>query len=134
MTDENRLDNIRDAVAAAENEMEIAEYLLQRPFHGGVVGHAYYAAFHFARALLLMDGLQGKTHGGVIHLLSHNFVRSGRLAADHVRRLAQLQKDRELATYEPPFLYGEPQALEAMESARGFAAAARALLVQGGCL
>jgi uncharacterized protein (UPF0332 family) len=52
---------------------------------------AYYAAFHYARALLVLLGFEPKTHWsgpekGVVALLSQHYERTGRLNAEALSR------------------------------------------------
>lgn len=76
-----------------------AEALLREGLFDGSVGRAYYAAFAAARAMLAADGIQAKTHRGVIQQFGRAFVRSGNVEVRLGRALAQLQRKRELADY-----------------------------------
>jgi len=69
------------------------------------VSRAYYAAFHYARALLLTVGLEPKTHRGVVDLVVEHFERPGRLAPEIASALARLQTFRGLADYDARHRY-----------------------------
>ena len=62
-----------------------------------------YAAFHAARALLLMDRLMPKTHRGTFQKFHEHFVASGRVDVIWGKRLSRLQDDRSLADYDVGF-------------------------------
>ncbi len=64
MTGENRIDNARAEAALGDDALRAAEALLALGLANDAVSRAYYAAFHYARALLLLEGLEPKTHRG----------------------------------------------------------------------
>ncbi|HEY3131474.1 MAG TPA: HEPN domain-containing protein [Acidobacteriota bacterium] len=97
-----------------------AVHLLQGEYFSDAISRAYYAAFHFARALLFLKGLEPKTHHGVIQLLSLHFVRPGMLQeniADHLRRLETF---RELSDYDAEAEFGHVEAERRIRDAEEF--------------
>jgi hypothetical protein len=100
VTDENRRRNLADELARARQSLRAAESLVELGLHADSVSRAYYAAYHFLRALLLSRGLEPKTHAGAIHLFNTEFVRAGTFPSSHNRVLAGLQRARELADYD----------------------------------
>ncbi|MBM3464619.1 MAG: HEPN domain-containing protein [Armatimonadetes bacterium] len=134
MTPENRHFNVGLEVKRAEDRFLQAEVLLERGMLEGAVSAAYYGAFHYARALLLMEGLESKTHGGVHHLINVHFVLPGRIAPEQAKSLRDLQRDREEAEYDAASVFNRPMAEEALRQARAFADTARTLLRDGGAL
>ncbi|MBI2892955.1 MAG: HEPN domain-containing protein [Deltaproteobacteria bacterium] len=134
MTEENRRHNLEIEVARAEQALLATEALLERGLHADSVSRAYYAVFHFLRALLLTRGLEPRTHGGAIHLFNVELVRAGLMPASHNRLLAGLQRSRELADYDAAVTFSEDDARAELEDARRFGADARALLVRDGWL
>jgi uncharacterized protein (UPF0332 family) len=97
VTDENRLANARAEAVLGDDAVRAAKALLGLELWNDAVSRAYYAAFHYARVLLLLEGLEPKTHRGVIALLSAHYERSDRLGADLVSAFARLQTFRGLA-------------------------------------
>lgn len=94
------------------------------------MSRACYAAFHYARALLLSLGEDPITHAGVEKLLHRRWVRTGELDAEVARRFSKLQKMRIDAGYSADFVFTVDGAAEEVAVAREFVGAARALLIQ----
>ena len=92
------------------------------------VSRAYYAAFHHARALLLVAGLEPKTHLGVVSLLLEHYEKPGRLEPGAVSILARLQTFRGLADYDASERLAKERAETEVAAARLFVEKARVLL------
>jgi len=75
VTEANRRDNARNEAALGDDALRAADALLGLGLPNDAVSRAYYAAFHYARALLLTEGLEPKTHRGVVDLLIEHFER-----------------------------------------------------------
>jgi uncharacterized protein len=112
--------------------MESAELLLGAGKLADAVSRAYYAAFHYARALLLMDGTEPITHAGVERILHRDLVRKGELDPDVAKLFGRLQKMRLDADYTSEFVFTANGAAEEIDAARRFIAASRALLTKRG--
>lgn len=128
MTEESKRYNIGLEIGEAESRLADGDALLERRSWKSAVSLFYYAVFHYARALLLMEGLEAKSHGGVVHLVSLHFVRCGRLSPENGDILAQLQARRERAEYDAAAVYSEVMAVDAQSRAREFVACAKQLL------
>jgi uncharacterized protein (UPF0332 family) len=105
-----------------------AEALLALGLTNDAVSRAYYAAFHYARALLLLEGLEPKTHRGVVALLGSHFEVTGRLEPGRVSELAALQTFRSIADYDSRDRLSVARAEAQVSTARGFIGAAQAIL------
>lgn len=134
MTDDNIKKNVAVEVARGDESLESAEILLSAGKLADAVSRAYYAAFHYARALLLTSGEEPRTHGGVDRLLQRDFVRAGRIDAATASLFARLQKFRAEADYTAEFVFTAETAGSEVASARTFVGAARRLLGDGGWL
>jgi uncharacterized protein (UPF0332 family) len=131
MTRANRLENARAEALLGDDSLRSAEALLGLGLHNDSVSRAYYAAFHYARALLLLLGLEPKTHRGVLALLSEHYEKPGLISPDFVSSLAQLQAFRNLADYDAASRIQAERAHGEVNASRAFVAAARALLTAG---
>lgn len=127
MTEENKRYNIALELAEAEDRLANADVVLERGSCKTASTLAYYAAFHHARALLLMEGLESRTHSEVIHLVNLHFVRTDRLSPQLGKILGDLQRDRERADDAAAVVTAD-MAAEAVGHAHTFAAAVRELL------
>ena len=134
MTGENRRANIAIEVTRGDASMESAELLLAANKLADAVSRAYYGAFHYARALLLMLGEEPLTHSGVERLLHRDVVRPGILDADIARQFARLQKMRLDADYTSEFVFTQNGASDDVTAARQFVSASRQILQDPGWL
>ncbi len=132
MTDENRRANIAIEVARGDASLESAEILLSAGKLADAVSRAYYGAFHYARALLLMLGEEPITHAGLERLLHRDLVRTGILDPDIARLFARLQKMRQDADYTSEFVFTANGAHEEVDASRQFVAAAKEILHREG--
>ena len=69
MTPENEAINAREEAQRGDESLRAAEELLRLGLHNDAISRAYYAAYHWARAVLFTRGLESKTHRGVNQLL-----------------------------------------------------------------
>ena len=58
MTEANRKRNARSEASLGDDALQAAEALLKLGLYNDAASRAYYAAFHYARALLLTEGLK----------------------------------------------------------------------------
>ena len=130
MTDENRKRNARDEAAIGEETLRAASALLGLGFPNDAVSRAYYAMVHFARAVLFLDGLQPKTHRGVVSVLLDSRT-PARLPRGAIDDLSRLQTLRDVADYSLTRLTDEKAASE-VAAAERFIEAARAALAAAG--
>ena len=132
MTEDNRRKNIAAEVRRGDESLDSAHLLLDAHKLADAVSRAYYAAFHYARALLLTTGQESRTHAGLERLLHRDLVREGALDADVARLFSRLQKFRQDADYTAEFVFTAAGASEEVSAARAFVAEARARLRAGG--
>lgn len=134
MTPANLKVNVAAEAERGDQALAAAEQLAAAGLFYDAASRAYYAAFHYARALCLSAGEEPRSHHGVAHLLSLNFVRAGRLPAETSRAFSTLQGFREAADYDAAFVLDREGADQATANARTFIARARDLLVADGLL
>ena len=132
MTDENVRANIRAEVARGASALLSAQILLDADQWADAVSRAYYAAFHHARALVLMTGGQPRSHAGVEVLLQRDVVRAGKLDPEIARVYGKLLHFRHAADYIADYVFTRTSAAEDVAAARRFAEAAVDRLVADG--
>jgi len=128
MTADNCKANARDEVRRSAACLDEARYLFEGGFLNAVVSRAYYAAFHAALALLMLKGLEPKTHRGVIQLLYLHYVTPGKLTDADAAAIGQLETYRELSDYNARVDIDASRARTELERAEAFVAACRRLL------
>ncbi len=130
MTNENRKAHVDAEVERARECLRAAEALLSLRLWSDCVSRAYYAALHYAMALLLSEGIEPKTHAGVGAMLGLHFVRAGKLDSEAARELSRLEQFRGEADYNRFFVFTERSATEELAVARTFCERAAAYLVE----
>ena len=128
MTDDNCLANAGDEARRGDECLAEAQYLVEGGFFNAAVSRAYYAAYHWAQALLMLKGLEPKTHRGVIQLLHLHYVETETLSAAAAAALGQLETYRELSDYNAKAAFDRDRASAEVAQARAFIDACRPLL------
>jgi uncharacterized protein (UPF0332 family) len=128
VNESNRADNAAREAALGDDALRAAAALVGLGLNNDAVSRAYYAAFHYARALLLLEGLEPKSHRGVFSLLERHFEATGRLSREALSRFARLQTFRGLADYDSRDRLSGERAAEELSAAQLFVAEASALL------
>lgn len=134
MSDAGRRKTLALEVERGDGALTSAELLLGAHMCPDAVSRAYYAVFHYARALLLTLGEEPASHAGVERLLHRDLVRPGTLSPEIGRIFGRLQKTRHEADYTSEVVITREAAAEEVAAARRFVEAARTLLAQGGWL
>jgi uncharacterized protein (UPF0332 family) len=93
---------------------------------------AYYACFDAARAALLGEGDEPKTHSGVHNRFALRFVATGRIQEDVARALSYAAQVRERADYNALTVLDARTAADLLADAVQFVAAVQALVAEQG--
>lgn len=115
------LDKARRAIAAAQRELDAEEAEF-------AAGHAYYAMFYTAEALLSARDFTFSSHGAVHGAFGKEFVKSGVLDASFHRWLLTAFRERQEATYDVENPITAQQVQRTITRAEEFLAAARVYL------
>jgi uncharacterized protein (UPF0332 family) len=132
VTEENKRLNIRFEWDKSTESLKEVDALMKSGLWAATVSRAYYGVFYLARALVFSMGLEARSHGGLVHLLSANLVRAGKFPADLVRIFSRMQRQREDADYQTALTFDESTAIEARESFIKFRTAVEEYLVKEG--
>lgn len=121
-----------DEIAAnperAEQSLGAAQELASRGYYDSAASRAYYAAFYAATALLLPEGLELSKHSGVIASVHQKFVKVGRLDHEQGKALNWLFELRGVGDYGVTQHVSQQETAQAIQLARDFINAIRALL------
>jgi uncharacterized protein (UPF0332 family) len=112
----------------SEDSIRAAEGLASSGYYDFAASRAYYAAFYAATALLLSDELEFRRHSGVIAAVHQRFVKAGKLDSQHGKDLNWLFELRGVADYGVTVHVSEGDATRAIEAAKRFLSAAKALI------
>lgn len=103
-----------------EERLRAARLLYQQGFYEEAVSAAYYATLWAARALLLTEGAEPRTHEGVRTMLGLYFIRPGRLPQEVGRLFTRRLDDRMSADYSDASFLSQEDAEEAIGQAERF--------------
>jgi uncharacterized protein len=128
VTEENRRLNVQFEWEKAAATFLAVEALLERNLWADAISRAYYGIFHLARALLFSQGLEAKSHSGMIHLLSAHLVRTGDFPTTMVRAFSHMQRLREDADYQSAMSFDRDTAEDAKRTFLDFQKEAESFL------
>lgn len=132
MTKEHRRAHVAAELARGEQALRASQELLRLGLLHDALSRAYYAASHFARAMLLTEGVEPKTHAGVSRMLGMHFVMPGLIAPERAKDLSRLEQFRAEADYNRFFVLTRDGAAEEVDVAVRFCAELRAWLAAQG--
>jgi uncharacterized protein (UPF0332 family) len=121
-------ERIKAAFARARDKLAVAKHVLAAEYFADAVSPAYYAVYHAAEAVLLIEGDEPRSHEGLKTLFGLRFVKTGRLPEELASILRELKDERENSDYSIfPAITAE-EAERAVASAERFVAALEAFL------
>lgn len=97
--DKKTISLINGYLDKARKKLEVAKRLLEGKEYEDAVSRAYYSVYHAVSALLLTEGLQARTHEGIVTLFGLHFVKTGKFDKKFGRFLTNLKDDRENGDY-----------------------------------
>lgn len=134
MTAEATRRHVEAEVRRGEEALRAAEALIDLELHNDAMTRIYYAAFHHAVAALLAEGIEPRSHRGLVSLVSQHLVSTGLLEARSSRDLRHLQTFREAADYDSFASFDRESAEAELVKCRGLISAFRAHLAGRGML
>lgn len=132
MNKENMQLNIIAELEKAKNCTSQAQVLFDNNFYDGAISRAYYAIFHYAKALLFSAGFEPKTHAGLVHLFNLHFIKNGRFDKRFSTILSHAQKAREESDYFPEIPFTKEEAEERLREVETFGQQILTSLTQAG--
>ena len=112
MTEENKKENIKAELEGAAKTLLEADLLFKNSFFKGAVSRLYHSLLYSIRALLLIKGLEPKSHEGALRLFSLHFVKEGRFEAKTSHVFSKMMKYREEADYNPAYIFSKEDFVE----------------------
>lgn len=120
-------DDVSRELAHGAQAMQAARALVDLRLYNDALARTYYAAFHYATALLLTEGVEARRHRSLPGLVASRLASAGFDASD-AARLGRLSTYRDMADYERGFDATEELAREALRDAQVFVDKATACL------
>ena len=107
-------------IGRSRGALRSAESLLNEKEYGDSISRSYYAMFHMAKALVLCEGKDAKTHKGLLSLFGQEFVKTGEIEKYVGNLIKELQEARVRSDYEYEFIPLEQDAQGALDDAKEF--------------
>jgi uncharacterized protein (UPF0332 family) len=108
--------------------LRAARLLFEQGFYEEAISVAYYATLWAARALLLTEGAEPRTHEGVRTMLGLYFIRTSKLPNEVGRLFTRRLDDRMSADYSADAFLTSEDAEDALHQAESFIEAVRPLV------
>jgi len=102
--------------------------LFEQGYYEEAISVAYYATLWAARALLLTEGAEPRTHEGVRTMLGLYFIRTGKIPNEVGRLFTRRLDDRMSADYSADAFLTSEDAEDALHQAESFIKAVRPLV------
>lgn len=100
MDEEARQDIVNYRCQKAHELMHDVDVLIENELWNSAVNRMYYACFHIVSALLVLHGIEVKSHMGVRQAFGLHFVKSGLLSPECGRVFSRLYDKRQSSDYD----------------------------------
>jgi uncharacterized protein (UPF0332 family) len=100
MDEEARQDIVNYRCQKAHELMHDVDVLIENELWNSAVNRMYYACFHIVSALLVLHGIEVKSHMGVRQAFGLHFVKSGLLSLECGRMFSRLYDKRQSSDYD----------------------------------
>ncbi len=105
MNFEEREEYVKYRIESARKTFEAAKVLAENEFWNSAVNRLYYSLFYAVNALLVINGIQTKSHSATKTQFSLYFVKTGKFNKKYGKLLSELFDWRQKGDYENIFEY-----------------------------
>lgn len=105
MTDEERREYVKYRIESAHTTYKAAKVLAANGFWNSAVNRLYYALFYSVNALLVLNGIQTKSHSATKSQFSLLFVKTGKFDKKYGQLFSELFDWRQKGDYQNIFEY-----------------------------
>jgi len=102
----------------ARRDLEEMQVLFERDLYYGSVNRAYYAIFHAASALLILDGKRFKKHSAVISFFGKEYVNTGVVPREYQDVFNKMFEIRNIVDYDYDAIVSREEAILHNERAK----------------
>ncbi len=118
----------KEEIERSEAELNAAVLLHDKGFYFKSIASSYYSIYHAAKALLLLKGVDPKTHEGVERMFSLYYIKTKEFDLKVGRAIGRLMKMREEADYYPEVVFISEESEEAIKMAGDFLEKAKSII------
>ena len=115
--DKKKIDLAKYRLQRAVEKLKITKYSLGKGLYISSLSNSYYSIFHSTRALFALEGIDSKTHKGVIHMFNLHFIRPGLLPSKMNSILSGALEMRLDSDYEDFYLITKEETQEQYDNA-----------------
>lgn len=125
--EEGRL-RAKDEIERAFSELNAALILHEKGVYFKSISSSYYSIYHAAKALLLLKGVEPKTHDGIERMFGLYYIKTNEFDLTIGKTIGRLMKMREEADYYPEMPSTQEESDEAIKMAKDFTEKAKKLI------
>lgn len=118
MNEDERREYVRYRLESALTTFDAARVLAENGFWNSAVNRLYYSLFYAVNALLVLYGIQTKSHSAVKSKFSEYFVKTRKFDKKYGRLLSELYDWRQRGDYENIFEYNRESVMPLFGSVR----------------
>lgn len=118
--DESRVELARYRLSRAKEELESAKHSYKNNLLRVSLSSSYYSIFHSVRALFSLEGINVKTHKGIIYLFYNHFIKKNLLPMQMQEILSEAFEVRLDSDYEDFYVATKEEALGQINNAEFF--------------
>ena len=118
--DESKLNLAKYRLYKAKEKIESSRLLLENDLLSTSLNSSYYSIFYSTRVLFAFEGLDSKTHKGVIHLFNNHFIKTGLLPSQLNSTLTSALEMRFDSDYDDFYMVSKEETEEQLNNAVTF--------------
>ena len=134
MNDQNKKLAIAEELRRSDEAYLAADLLFRNGFVADAISKLYYHLLYHTRALLILEDLEPRSHGGVLRLFGLHFVKTGIFSPNSSHVLSKMMKFREEADYNPAYTFTEEDYKEFLKDVADVAGNIRRYLSDAGTI
>ncbi|HMQ52301.1 MAG TPA: HEPN domain-containing protein [Anaerolineae bacterium] len=124
----SRSELILQLMVRAEENLAASRLLNSSSLTSIAISRAYYAMFYAAKAALISENIEARSHSGVINQFSVNFVKTKKVESRYGRMLRTVFQRRQGSDYDMSLNFSRNEIEDSIADAEQFVAAIRKLL------
>lgn len=113
-------EKVEKGLQKAEGKLKAARKLFEDGFYEDSVSRSYYSMFHATSILLMLKGIEPRSHSGLVQMFGLHLVKTGEIDKKFGKMLAQIRELREDSDYEVLFEASKEEAELSLQNAEEF--------------
>ncbi|MBW2091727.1 MAG: HEPN domain-containing protein [Deltaproteobacteria bacterium] len=114
------VEEVKNDFPRAKKALKSAQILFDSEAYEDSISRSYYSILHAAKAVLILEGINVKSHSAVRRLFGKHMIKAGKLDVRYAKILGAEQDTRFRADYDAMYIAGAEDAKESVDDARDF--------------